>query len=103
MAIALKPDDAKDWFGKPPPDLTVIARSRGVDWLYSYLRGFYRDDTKATGWNNTVFPHVGMPHVMYELQGEQVMVTEKTAHGERTINCTWKSRAVVADSSTTNT
>lgn len=83
MSIALKPADAKTWFGKPPPDLTVIARSRGVDWLYSYLRGFYRDDTKATGWNNTVFPQVGMPHVLYELQGQQVMVKEKTEHGER--------------------
>ncbi len=82
MGNALKPEDAKAWFGKPPPDLTVIARSRGVDWLYSYLRGFYRDHSKATGWNNTVLPQVGMPHVLYELQGEQVMVTEKTAHGE---------------------
>ena len=83
MSIPLKPEDAKAWFGKLPPDLTVISRSRGVDWLYSYLRGFYRDDSKATGWNNTVFPQVAMPHVLYELQGQQVMVTEKNAHGER--------------------
>ena len=82
MSIALKTADAKAWFGVPPPDLTVIARSRGVDWLYGYLRGFYRDETRATGWNNTVFPQVGMPHVLYELQGEQVMVSEKTEHGE---------------------
>ncbi len=82
MSIALKPQDAKAWFGVPPPDLTVIARSRGVDWLYSYLRGFYRDDSRASGWNNSVFPQVGMPHVLYELQGQQVMVAEKTEHGE---------------------
>ena len=83
MSISLKPADAKAWFGAPPPDLTVIGRSRGADWLYSYLRGFYRDDSKPTGWNNTVFPQVGMPHVLYELQGEQVMVTEKSEHGEK--------------------
>ena len=82
MSIALKFEDAKAWFGAPPPDLTVIARSRGVDWLYSYLRGFYRDSSRPSGWNNTVFPQVGMPHVLYELQGEQIMVTEKTEPGE---------------------
>jgi ubiquinol-cytochrome c reductase cytochrome c1 subunit len=82
MSIALKPDDAKAWFGAAPPDLTVIARSRGPDWLYSYLRGFYRDSSRPSGWNNTVFPQVGMPHVLYELQGQQVMVSEKTEHGE---------------------
>ncbi len=82
MSVPTKPADAKAWFGKPPPDLTVIARSCGVDWLYSYLRGFYRDGSTASGWNNTVFPQVGMPHVLYELQGQQVMVTEKTEHGE---------------------
>lgn len=73
MSITLLPQDAKTWFGKAPPDLSVIARARGTDWLYSYLRGFYRDDKKASGWNNTVFPDVGMPHVLYELQGEQVL------------------------------
>jgi ubiquinol-cytochrome c reductase cytochrome c1 subunit len=71
--------EAKQWFGAAPPDLTVIARARssefgsGADWLYTYLRGFYRDDTRPTGWNNTVFANVGMPHVLWELQGEQVM------------------------------
>ena len=83
MSVATKTADAKAWFGKPPPDLTVIARSRGVDWLYSYLRGFYRDGATATGWNNTVFPQVGMPHVLHELQGQQIMLTEKTEHGEQ--------------------
>ena len=82
MKIAMDPRDSKEWFGTPPPDLTVIARSRsssagsGADWLYSYLRGFYRDPSRPTGWNNTVFPNVAMPHVLYLLQGEQVLTTE---------------------------
>jgi len=82
MKIAMDPKSAKEWFGTPPPDLTVIARARasgdgsGADWLYSYLRGFYRDASRPTGWNNTVFPNVGMPHVLYQLQGEQVLKTD---------------------------
>ncbi|MDP2828742.1 MAG: cytochrome c1 [Sulfuricellaceae bacterium] len=82
MTVAMRQPEAKVWFGAAPPDLTVIARSRGADWLYSYLRGFYRDDTRATGWNNTVFDKVGMPHVLYQLQGEQVMKTEKQGDHE---------------------
>lgn len=83
MAIAMRPKDAKAWFGATPPDLTVISRARGADWLYTYLRGFYRDDSRPTGWNNLAFDKVGMPHVLYELQGEQVLKVEKTtdAHG----------------------
>lgn len=77
MAVAMSRSDAKVWFGATPPDLTVIARSRGADWLYSYLRGFYRDDSRPTGWNNTVFDKVGMPHVMWSLQGEMVPVYKK--------------------------
>jgi ubiquinol-cytochrome c reductase cytochrome c1 subunit len=79
MTIAMRRADAKLWFGAAPPDLTVIARARasefgsGADWLYTYLRGFYRDDARPTGWNNTVFANVGMPHVLWELQGEQEM------------------------------
>lgn len=79
MTIAMKRADAKAWFGAAPPDLTVIARARasefgsGSDWLYTYLRSFYRDDERPTGWNNTVFPNVGMPHALWELQGEQVL------------------------------
>ena len=82
MKIAMDAKDAKEWFGAPPPDLTVIARSRasgagsGADWLYTYLRSFYRDPSRPTGWNNTVFPNVGMPHVLWQLQGEQVLKTE---------------------------
>jgi ubiquinol-cytochrome c reductase cytochrome c1 subunit len=89
MKISMKPRDAKEWFGGVPPDLTVIARSRsavgmgsGADYLYTYLRTYYRDDTKATGWNNLAFPNVGMPHVLWELQGERRPVFEKRVeHG----------------------
>jgi len=80
MTNSMSKKDAKVWFGAPPPDLSVIARFRGVDWLYTYLRGFYRDETRPTGWNNVAFDKVGMPHVLNELQGEQVLHVEK--HGE---------------------
>jgi ubiquinol-cytochrome c reductase cytochrome c1 subunit len=79
MTIGMAAKDSKEWFGAPPPDLSVIARSRaseagsGADWLYTYLRSFYRDPSRPTGWNNTVFPNVGMPHVLYQLQGEQAL------------------------------
>jgi len=69
MSVALRPADAKAWFGVTPPDLSVEARSRGSDWLYTYLRSFYRDDTRPTGWNNMVFSNVGMPNVLWQLQG----------------------------------
>ena len=89
MKVSLDPRDGKDWFGGNPPDLTVIARSRadigkgsGADYLYTYLRTYYRDDTKATGWNNMAFPNVGMPHVLWELQGQRSarFVEEKDPH-----------------------
>ncbi len=73
MKVAMSPADAKKWLGAAPPDLSVEVRARGADWVYSYMRGFYRDDTRSTGWNNTVFDKVGMPHILYELQGEQVL------------------------------
>ena len=83
MTVATADDDSKEWFGTVPPDLTVIARARGVDWLYTYLRSFYRDDSKITGVNNLVFADVGMPHVMWELQGWQdpVITTTKDHDG----------------------
>ncbi len=79
MKISMPQADAKVWFGAAPPDLTLIARARasetgtGADWLYTYLRSFYRDDERPTGWNNVVFPNVGMPHALWELQGQQVL------------------------------
>ena len=71
MRVAMNPKEAKKWFGVVPPDLSVEVRARGADWVYAYLRGFYRDETTPTGWNNTVYDKVAMPHVLYELQGEQ--------------------------------
>lgn len=79
MRISMQRAEAKQWFGAAPPDLTIIARARasefgtGSDYLYTYLRSFYRDETRPTGWNNVVFANVGMPHALWELQGEQVM------------------------------
>lgn len=81
MAVAMPAKDAKAWFGAPPPDLSVEARARGADWLYTYMRGFYRDDTRSTGWNNTVYDKVAMPHVLWQLQGEQVLKAQD-GHGE---------------------
>jgi ubiquinol-cytochrome c reductase cytochrome c1 subunit len=84
MTIAMPPRDAKTFFGAMPPDLSVIARARGNDWLYTYLRTFYRDDTRATGWNNLVFPAVGMPHVLWELQGQRTAkFAEVEEHGQK--------------------
>ena len=73
MKVAINKNDAKKWFGAAPPDLSVEVRARGADWVYSYMRGFYRDNTRPTGWNNTVYDKVAMPHVLYELQGEQAL------------------------------
>jgi len=91
MKIAMDPKQGKDWFGGNPPDLTVIARSRsghggtGADYLYTYLRSYYRDPAKATGWNNLAYPNVGMPHVLWELQGERQPVYDSIeSHGHET-------------------
>ena len=74
MTVAMSRNDASSWLGAAPPDLSVEARVRGRDWLYSYLLAFYRDDKTATGWNNVVFPSVAMPHVLWNLQGQQKLV-----------------------------
>jgi ubiquinol-cytochrome c reductase cytochrome c1 subunit len=74
MTVAMRPSDATAWLGSPPPDLSVEARVRGRDWLYSYLLTFYRDDKTASGWNNLVFPNVAMPHVLWNLSGTQKLV-----------------------------
>jgi ubiquinol-cytochrome c reductase cytochrome c1 subunit len=78
MTSAMDPAVAKAAFGVVPPDLSLIGRSRSPDWLYTYLKSFYRDPNSKTGWNNTVFPNVAMPHVLWEYQGEQALhVTER--------------------------
>jgi ubiquinol-cytochrome c reductase cytochrome c1 subunit len=69
MEAAMEPEDAEAWFGKAPPDLSVISRSRGSDWLYTYLLTFYQDE--SGGWNNQTLSNVSMPHVMWQLQGIQ--------------------------------
>ncbi|MFQ3230989.1 cytochrome c1 [Reinekea sp.] len=69
MKFAMTEKDGKAWFGAAPPDLTMVTRVRGVDWVYSYMRGFYKDDSRPYGVNNTVFKDVGMPHVLIGLQG----------------------------------
>ncbi|MDG3089076.1 cytochrome c1 [Vibrio hannami] len=76
MENAIPEKDAAKWFGAPPPDLTLVARVRGTDWLYTYLRTFYHDPAKTFGVNNIVFPSVGMPHVLEELQGVTTPVYE---------------------------
>jgi ubiquinol-cytochrome c reductase cytochrome c1 subunit len=88
MKTAMDPKDGKEWLGTAPPDLTVVARSRsshagsGADWIYTYMRGFYRDPGRPTGWNNVVYANVAMPHVLYALQGEQILKTERVMRPE---------------------
>jgi len=74
MTVALSPEQGKAWFGVAPPDLSVIGRSRGANWLYTYLRSFYPDENTASQWNNKVFPNVAMPHVLWKLQRDQSAV-----------------------------
>lgn len=80
LKSAIKPEDAEALFGAVPPNLSLSARSRGADWLYTYMLTFYPDDSTASGWNNLVFPNAAMPHAMWELQGIQVL-TEQNATG----------------------
>ena len=94
MTTTMRPADAKAWFGVVPPDLSVISRAKssgagtGGDYLYTYLRNFYKDDTRPTGWNNRVLENVAMPHVLWELQGIQkikmVEVEDPHEHGKMT-------------------
>jgi len=81
MKTSLDPKQAKEWFGAVPPDLSVIARSRGADWLYTYLRTFYRDPKTTNGWNNAVFPNAAMPHALWMLQGERRLEVADAGHG----------------------
>jgi ubiquinol-cytochrome c reductase cytochrome c1 subunit len=87
MTIAMRPADAKVWFGKAPPDLSVIVRARtsfeykGTDYLYTLLRGYYRDASSPTGWNNVVYPSIAMPHILWERQGPREATIEKVHYG----------------------
>ncbi len=82
MLSAMRKNEGEEWFGVAPPDLSVIARSRGADWLYTYLRAFYRDDTTTPGWNNLVFDRAAMPHVLYEFQGVQKLQVQNVGGKE---------------------
>ena len=82
MDIAMTKEMGKRWFGAPPPDLTLVARVRGTDWLYTYLRTFYLDASRPFGVNNVVFSNVGMPNVLWELQGWQKPVYKTVVDGE---------------------
>lgn len=97
MTIAAKSIDQKIWFGATPPDLSLTARSRsgeagsGLDWIYTYLRSFYRDNQRPTGWNNVTFANVGMPHVLWGLQGARTLTREevKRVSDEKTKTEQW--------------
>ncbi len=82
MRVSMTDDYAKKAFGTAVPDLSLAARARGADWVYTYLRSFYVDPYRPTGFNNTVFPDVGMPHVLWSLQGLQQPVYKTTMHGD---------------------
>ncbi|MFQ3246106.1 MAG: ubiquinol-cytochrome c reductase cytochrome c1 subunit [Arenicella sp.] len=83
MTTTMPAEDAKAWFGVAPPDLSLVARVRSPDWIYTYLRAFYLDESSPSGWNNSLFENVAMPHAMYELQGVQKVVgkVEADSHG----------------------
>ncbi len=83
MTIAMKPEHSAKWFGKTPPDLSVVTRARGVDWIYTYLRSFYLDPSRPFGVNNTVFKDVGMPDALEELQGTQRAVFQEHEEGHK--------------------
>jgi ubiquinol-cytochrome c reductase cytochrome c1 subunit len=83
MNVGLTRKDAKAWLNAVPPDLSVIARARTPDWVYTYLRSFYRDPESATGWNNMVYDRVAMPNVLWTLSGQQVQVERKFKDMER--------------------
>ncbi|HEC27311.1 MAG TPA: cytochrome c1 [Gammaproteobacteria bacterium] len=81
MIATMPAEDAKKWFGTVPPDLSLVGRSRGPEWIYTYLRSFYLDDSSPSGWNNVLFDNVAMPHVLYKLQGARHAIFKKNEDG----------------------
>lgn len=75
MITSMSVEDAKKWFGVAPPDLTLVSRVRKPNWVYTYLRSFYQDEKSPSGWNNSLFKNVAMPHVLYELQGAPQLIS----------------------------
>jgi ubiquinol-cytochrome c reductase cytochrome c1 subunit len=101
MKAAIDPLQAKEWFGGNPPDLTLMTRSRsdgskgtGADYLYTYLRNYYKDDTKPTGWNNHAYPSVTMPHVLWELQRDMKPAQYDQAVGDLVGYMQWMAEPV---------
>lgn len=84
MKVAMQPEDGAKWLGAAPPDLSVMARAKGEDYIYSYLNGFYIDEGRATGVNNYFYPGTSMPHILWELQGRQELVEGDDGHGGHT-------------------
>jgi len=93
MRTTMPPAEARRWFGIAPPDLSLVARARGADWLYTYLRTFYRDTRSANGWNNAVFPNVGMPHALWMLQGERALENVPPQDGRSAPAYRWRQLA----------
>jgi ubiquinol-cytochrome c reductase cytochrome c1 subunit len=83
MLSAMNKHDAERWFGTQPPDLSLVARSRGADWIYSYLKSYYSDTSRPFGVNNLIFEDTAMPNPLWQLQGEQHEVIRKTIYGDR--------------------
>jgi ubiquinol-cytochrome c reductase cytochrome c1 subunit len=84
MRTTMPKADAREWFGTAPPDLTLVARVRKPEWIYTFLKSYYLDDKSPSGWNNTLFENVAMPHILYELQGSQRAVFKADGHGVKT-------------------
>ena len=86
IMVAMPAEHATKWFGKMPPDLSLISRVRGSDWIYTYLKSFYLDETRPLGWNNKLFPNASMPNPLWQLQGLQhAEMSEPDAIGERQV------------------
>ncbi|MEE9303320.1 MAG: cytochrome c1 [Thiotrichaceae bacterium] len=98
MHSSIPAKDAANWFGSPVPDLSLVGRSRGADWIYTYLKSFYLDPKRPVGVNNTAFPNVGMPHVLWELQGwQELEVHEANGHKTQTLKLTQPGSMSVAE------
>jgi len=99
MTTTMAMEDSKIWFGKAPPDLTVIAKARGNDWLYAYLKGFYKDSSRPSGWNNTIFKDASMPNVLWQLQGLQEAHFEKHTDEHGIVTNTFKEFTPITEGS----